>query len=264
MQTSLAAPKAFVIPTLNSSHSAIKKRYTFREITDQKKLEHFFHLRYAIYVNSRLKGFLKENAYNLDLDIYDLHALHYGLFSENEPIGYLRLVLHKRKHYNSDVLEIGQKYGIYSQTTHAKPAVLQSNYPDFPFLNYPHVPKAVKEYYEDAKNRRISFVEASRLIVLSDFRQSFTSKFLVKCAVTVFKILFMSSKEAVINCIKRHERFYAGYGFSAIANSEEAYVTGSTLTRILLSSTQIPKHLHSLFEEIAEEFTQTGKIIREM
>jgi predicted GNAT family N-acyltransferase len=264
METILAAAKELLMPPLRLPQVPVKNRYTFREIRDQSELEHFFHLRYSVYLNSRMKGFLKENTHYIDMDIYDLHALHFGLLCENQPIGYLRLVLHKSAHYNSEVLDIGKKYGVYSETTHSKSALLRWNYPDFPFLNYPHVPESMIEYYQNSTNKRAGFVEASRLVVLSDFRQNCTAKYLVECAITVWKTQFIHSKEAVINCIKRHATFYTGYGFSAIAHSEGAYVAGSTITRVMLSFTNIPPHMHSLVEQMVDEFTQTGKIIREL
>jgi hypothetical protein len=237
--------------------------YIFREITDKTELEQFFRLRYKIYKDSRMKAFLKENAHGVDMDIYDLHSLHYGLFCEQKPVGYLRLVLYKTECYNSKVLELGKKFGVYTDSIHAYPAILQLSYPDFPFLNYPAVPHSMKLYYEDSLNKKTGFMEASRLVILPDFRQSLLTKYLIECAITIYATIFIHSKQGVINCIKRHETFYTQYGFSPIENSEGAYVIGDALTRLMLYYKSIPQYLFSLIETMANEFRNTGKMTME-
>ena len=72
-----------------------QKTYKFREIVDEDELEKFMRLRYETYFNSSMRNFLQINDEKIDIDIYDLHSRHFGLFCEEKPIGFIRVVIHQ-------------------------------------------------------------------------------------------------------------------------------------------------------------------------
>ena len=102
------------IPTTQVAEKKASTTYTFREITEADELEMAFRLRYEVYSSCRCSMFLNTNLNKIDIDSYDLHSKHFGLFiHENELAGYFRVVLDKNEYYNPDVLEIGRKFHFF-------------------------------------------------------------------------------------------------------------------------------------------------------
>jgi len=95
----------------------MSKKYTFREITEKDELEKFFKMRYSIYSNCRMNGFVKCNEHSIDIDAYDVHSRHYALTCENVNAGYLRVVLPREEMFQDQVLEIGRKYHLLNSKT---------------------------------------------------------------------------------------------------------------------------------------------------
>jgi predicted GNAT family N-acyltransferase len=241
----------------------LNKTCTFREITETNELERAFRFRYEEYSRSRLCRFLKQNQSKLDIDIYDLHSRHFGLFNGyNEMIGCLRVVMDKRKFYNNYVFEVGQKFNFFSKTENSLEGMRNSETADYPFLSYPNVPPSLLSHYNSLKARNVELAEASRLIIKENFRGFRTSAFLIDCAMMLFIILCSEHRHAVIDCCKDHRLFYERYGFRPFGDVTEYNLYDMNLDFICLALSETPKNLPVRIEEMKSQYQETGKISR--
>lgn len=235
--------------------------YSFREITEAKELEKAFRLRYEVYSNSRNRVFINRNEGGLDMDIYDLHSNHYGLYSpDNVLIGYLRVVLDRNEYYNYEVFKIGLKHGIYYNSIHSNENIKKEDYAEYPFLSYPNLPVSVKSKFMCLKKANQLFAEASRLIIVENFRGFRTSAFLIECAMTLFIIICQGKRNAIVNCCRDHSSFYERYGFRPFSEEQDFNIFGMTKETLYLSD--LPDNLPSKFEEMKAQYLITQKITK--
>jgi predicted GNAT family N-acyltransferase len=241
--------------------SKVNNTFTFREITEQADLENAFHFRYEEYSGSRLKAFLKHNEQRVDIDTYDLHSKHYGVFTgDNKLMAYLRVVLDKREFYNPLVFEVGKKYEVFSDLEHSFSSLQNSPKADFPFLSYPNVPESIQSKYNSLKSNNETIAEASRLIIKEEYRGLRTVAFLIECAMVLFIQICLGKKHAVVSCCKDHCSFYERYGFRPFGTGEFYNVFGMPMDTLALILTSVPKNLPSRFEEMTKQYLTTGTI----
>jgi hypothetical protein len=262
-QTSNAA-----IPVLLSTVAT--KTCTFREITKPAEMEKLFRLRYEVYSESGMSPFLKPNVHRIDMDVYDLHSRHFGIYLNNDLIAGVRAVIDKGDYYNPDVYEIGRKYGVYADDKSSQVELLRSDYPDFPFLSYPTVPVDVKQFYEEQKKDKKVFM-SSRCVIDANHRGLKTIQFLTESILTI-GILLCGEKAgmAVTDVSVPHSKFYPRYGFKSIENAPVYFLWDFsivTLTIFLstnLAVSSIPQYLHPKFEAMIEEYNRTKMIIQKI
>jgi hypothetical protein len=258
------------IPTPQVAEKPASITYTFREITEADELEQAFRLRYEVYSNCRCNSFLNTNLNKIDIDSYDLHSKHFGLFiNENELAGYFRVVFDKNEYYNSDVLYIGRKFNFFPGTEYALEGIKHIERADYPFLSYPDIPENIESFYDSITRKREGLAEGSRLIIKEQFRGIRTSIFMMECIMMLYLIICIGRKHAVINCIKEHGFFYEHYGFKPIDDGQGynlfVSIKNVCLSIPLASSLQtstVPKQFHPKLEGMAAEYSITGKIIK--
>ena len=235
----------------------MSKKYTFREITEKNELEEFFRLRYEVYSNcKRMKPFVKKNEDSLDIDFYDAHSRHYSLSYNNVNVGYFRVVFPKDEFIQNSVMKIAEKHNTISEyqcdlTNCAEP---------LPFLSHQGVPQSYWDYYKNALCSDKKLAECSRLIIVPDFRNIRTSKFLIECAIVLFLIICLGQMYAVLSCNIAHKRFYEYYGFKIIGHENSYSSHGQSNVAMGLST--LPMHLQSKFEDMTNEYKTEGKIER--
>lgn len=245
--------------------SEMKKTLTFREITETEELEKAFRFRYVEYSKTKNRNYLKENSDKIDLDVFDLHSRHFGLFAmKNDLVGYLRVVHDKNEFYNSKVFEVGKILEIFSDSLHSKECLKRIKMSDFPFLSYPNLPKDIYSHYCSLKEQNESFAEASRLILREDYRGLRTSCFLIECAMALFVLICNEQKHAVLHCCKDHRSFYEHYGFQPFDGGTGYNEFGMVkhVMYLKLSSWSAPVQIRDKFQEMANEYSKTGKITR--
>jgi predicted GNAT family N-acyltransferase len=254
-------PQTNPIPTTQIAEKMANTTFTFREITEVDELEQAFRLRYEVYSNSRNRVFINQNEFGLDLDNFDLHSNHYGIYSpDNVLIGYLRVVLDRNEYYNFGVFEIGLKFGIFCKSIHSNENIKKVDYAEYPFLSYPNLPESVKSKFTSLKNSNQLFAEASRLIIAENFRGFRTSAFLIECAMVLFIIICQGKRNAIVNCCKDHKSFYERYGFRTFSDEQDFNIFGMTKETLYLST--LPDNLPSKFEEMKAQYSITGKITK--
>lgn len=178
----------------------------FREAQNKAELEALFTLRHQVYSeDENLKSMLSENS--LDLNVYDLNALHFGAFENNEPIAYIRLVVGKETHFTSWVKELFSEHGIKLETQKFT----------FPFQNYHPDLIWSKKFIQSLENRKIG--EVGRLAIHKDYRQA------GEILDTLFENFINYCKNQGINtafgsCTLLLERYYRKFNFQRAENCE--------------------------------------------
>ncbi len=233
---------------------------TFKEITQREELEACFRFRYEIFSKSDNNLFLKENGNHIDLDSFDVHSKHYALTSGNSMAGYLRIVFPKKELFNYEVLDIGEQYELLSR----QECFRQDDSAPFPFLSYQSVPASHLSYFNNLTVKGEQVVEVSRLTIHPAYRSIRTSKFMMDCAIALYKVYGVRRKHVIISCYKHHAKFYQGYGYQLI---DDVYVLHGipnvTLTLPLVRSiddSAIPECFHDKMRMMAEAFQLNGSI----
>ena len=257
--------KTATIILSNIMISEMNKTLTFREITKPDEVEKAFRLRYEEYSKSRVSPILKKNEEKVDMDIFDLHSRHFGLFTnKNEMIGGIRVVLDRKEFYHSGVFEIGKKYGIFTDASHAKDCITNSPMADFPFLSYSNLPEKILCRYNEMKEKHTSFAECSRLIIKESFRGIKFSVFLIDCAMMLFMEICSRKKHAILGCYRDHGAFYKRMGFIHFGD-DQGYLMFEKIADVLYLPSDLstmPNHLRIKFEQLAIKFSKTGKITK--
>jgi predicted GNAT family N-acyltransferase len=256
------------IPTVQTAERKATTTYTFREITEVDELEQAFRFRYEVYNKCKLNPFLNHNKNELDIDSFDLHSRHYGIFLDNnELIGYLRVVHSICYYYNNEVLNIGSKYGLFGENEFSIKGTLESKRVDFPFLSYQDLPVTIKDFYSSLRNENDKIVEPSRLVIQENHRGIKISVFLLESTIMLYSRVYKNFKHTFLSCTKEHSLIYKRYGFKAIGD-EQGYILfdSSKLTTLTLylpiSFSSLPVFLHSKFSAMAAEYSITGKITK--
>jgi predicted GNAT family N-acyltransferase len=246
-----------------SINQGIKITCTFREISESVELEQAFRFRYLEYSQCRLSIFLKKNVDQLDLDDFDLHSKHFGVFTEDGlMVGYLRVVLEKDQFYNPAVFEVGKHYGLYTDAWHSFGSLQQREIADFPFLSYPFVPEGIHSFYQSLKARNVGLAEASRLIIARNFRGLRSCALLIECAMMLFMIICYNRRHAVISVCEDHVKFYEKYGFRPLQERRTYNLFRMSKETVCLSLSSVPSNLPARIKEMTEVFLKTGKVER--
>lgn len=243
----------------------MKETFTFREITAIGELEAAFRFRYEEYSFSRMSVYLKENEHRIDMDVYDLHSRHYGLFRNDGTLtGYLRVVFDRGTCYNRQVFELGRRFAGFSESSHSEAQLKKLPAADFPFLSYSFIPESVRLQYAELKNRGEGFAEASRLIISRHSRGIKLFAFLMECAMILFIRICEGKKNAMVHCCRDHGIFYKRYGFLPFHADAVFEDSGITKTLMYLPQTVSPKNLPAKTYELAADFGRSGRIMRVM
>ncbi|MBP6871998.1 MAG: GNAT family N-acetyltransferase [Bacteroidales bacterium] len=250
-------------PTTQVAEKKAATTYTFREITGAEELEQAFRLRYEVYENSRLNQFLKHNPERVDMDEFDFHSRHYGIFNEKgEIIAYLRVVLDRSELINQSVFEVLTNLHIDLMKLNSIISIKEHS-PDFPFLSYPEIPDAVKSHYLELKAKQEGFAEASRLIIKEELRGPRISGFLIESAMMLFMMICHEKKHAIVCCDKQHSFFYERYGFKPFGDGQTYEACGTKAVSVFLTLNDARQNnINDKFSGLAVEYSLTGKITR--
>jgi predicted GNAT family N-acyltransferase len=251
------------IPTTQIAERKAGTTYTFREITEADELEQAFRLRYEVYENSRLNPFLKHNSRKVDIDEFDFHSKHYGIFNEKgDMIAYLRVVFDRSELNNQSVYEV--IINLHLEINNLNDSIsIKEKGSEFPFLSYPEVPDAVKTHYFTVKAKNEAFVEASRLIIKDEFRGPRLSGFLIDCAMMLFTMICSEKKHAIVCCDKHHSFFYERFGFRPFGDGQIYDACGTKKVSVFLTLNDAKQNnIINKFSGFVTEYSLTGKITK--
>lgn len=174
----------------------LDEKYIFREVKTTEELKALLGLRYRSYRNSRLKGLVKWNHDEIDLDSWDFKSRHFGLFRVNNandcPVGYMRVVT---GHPSFSVKQINS---LNSNMIQSEP-----KYP-FPCMNYfPGADVLISNFLDSLKINGEGLTECTRFSIDAGQRSMYFSRFMIESILSVF-YLGSESYNAVVACNRHH------------------------------------------------------------
>ena len=187
--------------------------YYFREVRNKEELYQLLKIRYKAYRNSRNACLCPENNAGIDIDKYDFHAKHFGLFEQHnntitKPIGYLRIIEQKETRSGKWSEELREEYKLNVNRGNSDFR--------FPSIQYFSHSQSIKGLIRFSENNNSTICEASRLSIRKTNRSLRLTKFFVECAIATG--LHFKHHFALNLCYVLHEKFYAKYGYKKIEN----------------------------------------------
>ncbi len=237
----------------------MRQTYVFRKVEESEELRKIFALRYQIISKCHLAPFLEQNCEGIDIAPYDVNAIHYGLYLQEQLIGTIRVVKPHDKYTNPIVSSI--------LLGHYRNNIDQSSNTDaiapLPFLEYgADIPEHL-QYYNSCKDRNIEIVEGGRFVILPEYRNIRVFKFFIESVFASCFILENKFTHAVATCTIDHAHFYRFYGFNVIGPEHGYVVNGTKLVTFsvpLGTLLPIPGQFHEKFRQLAFTFSTTGQI----
>jgi len=235
------------------------EHFVFREPENSQELLDLFKLRYKVYRSSRLALFIKENKYEIDIDQYDFHARHFGMYSvesgKETAIGYLRvvedLVVTKQTYLNAVLKQIPQ----LSQNIDDKPSY------DFPLMDYVPETELIKEKINQVHRNHERVVEACRMAIDPAVRSLRVAKHIFEASMAIY--WFHYEFHHMFACIDTSKKgFYARYVVCPFAGIPESDFTGMGVSSSCLfgSKASLSEKFCSRFEKMADTYKATGRI----
>lgn len=234
------------------------QRFIFRAAKDAEELYQLLKLRYEIYRDSRLAGFVRDNKYGVDIDAYDFRAVHFGLFEQQGraevPVGYMRVIgksFDSSAHY-LDILrsisEISEQEAEYLHT--------------LPFCNYFPETTSIDSFVGK------EWCEAGRFAVKSAYRCLHLSKFMCEGAIA-YALFYKGLSNAAVFCKESHLLFYKRYGFTQLGTPKflkppfSDSVTSERYALLTISRDSMPSFQVAKFKNMVNEYCQLGRLGRD-
>lgn len=227
----------------------------FRRLATPDEFLAAYKLRYTVYQQYWYRCLLHENENELDVDVFDNHSIHFGLFKKEDLIGYVRLVIAKEQVNEVDIsspyLPDHLVFDDSSDELYALPA-LAAHAKNIEFMDY---------FQSILPLGRV--LEASRLVIGQEYRNNTFANFLIHSALVVIDVLCMNGGTVLINCLENHLPYYLRMGFEKVVqgeiNTNPVYLLSLKLpfNRALSS---IPSCLHQNFTKFMEEYLTNGQI----
>lgn len=229
-------------------------RFVVREPRNLEELEALLRLRYSVFQKSELRFLLQENETGIDVDAWDKHAWHLGLYKQTstncQPVGYMRFI-HNGPQRAHLVYALGRKYPTVSGTIAKVPC--QS----YPFLGRSNSlqSKDILERFESLAQGKLA--ETSRLAMLESERSHQTCRFLLESGIAICNL--EKGISMVFEVISHHAKCYEKYGFRTIyATNYNELSSGSVLLYASTSDLE-QKHLPRL-HHMAKAFKEGKEI----
>lgn len=233
--------------------NATTTRFVVREPRNVEELEALLRLRYSVFRAHEMGFIVRENEYGLDVDAWDKHAWHIGLYkqakAECQPIGYMRFI-HNGPEYSSLVHELGEKYADLGAIIVRQPPITH------PFFGRcsPLLPPDLLTAFQSMTAGKL--VEVSRFALLDTEKNPVVSRFMVESVTAIFHLC--KKVDTVFEVAAHHAPFYQRYGYRPVAkrdyeelpwesiliHAHPSYMEGEHQPRI--------RHMAEAFEETQE------------
>lgn len=159
---------------------------TLTRITDPLQLDEYFRFRYRIYSKSRLKSIVAE-VDDLDKDVYDDRAHHYGWYVNGKLEGCIRFV---------------------------EPDNGDTPIPMLTHMTDPEAVAAIHAYVAERKANGQPMIEASRFCLAPEHRGLRTAREFVLAMVATMQLL--DFEHGIFDCRADHGPFYKRIGFEQL------------------------------------------------
>jgi len=236
--------------------------FVFREVQDANELLALLKLRYRVYRNSRLAGFVPENRWGIDIDEYDIRSRHFGLYwmhnGTEEPAGYLRVVEDRIIPGSHPIEAIAQRHPEFGEKTYATPA-----YP-FPLMHYYPDAKALAADHKMWAQMGERMCEASRFVVDESFGSPRIASFIVESALATY-LFYRQFGHAIWCCTSTHSSVYQRFYDMQIHGGPKQIdylINGLAYHCLIGTLATIPDRLREKLKEMASAYQATGRIER--
>ena len=231
-----------------------KKIYTFREPKNIRELEDLFRLRFEGFSDSRCAGLLSSGHYGLEIDSYDLNAIHLGLFESGgrrpRAVGYLRVVTDEETHFANDIWLIAAKYpGLIEKIKEPAPHL-------FPLLAYCDTDGHITDFYQKAKSEGKKMAEHSRFVFDPGIRAMGLHRFFTNATI-VSSLYSYNIHYNMLACTVRHSVYYKRMGFKPLAEGM-SYTYGEFDASVLFFTKNLIR------EELQEEAPKMARAFQHL
>ncbi len=180
--------------------------FIFCEITEEALLEKLFFHRRQFFFNA-----LNDH---LDIDEYDVHARHYGLFcggkNEHTLAGYIRIIWDNEEKYNAQAIEkIAYKYNL---------EIPRRRFVSEAFDRFKlDIKSTVDEHFIQGRNLEFIICEPDCLFLLPQFRSLKLTQFMIECAMVVIcaSPIF---PVGIVDVTENHKVLYQRNGFDILTS----------------------------------------------
>jgi Acetyltransferase (GNAT) domain len=188
--------------------------YIFRVPYTKEELKALFHLRYKIFRETKGDFLFTENPYQLDLDVYDLRAYHFGLYKcdadRQKCVGHIRLVVSDRETpIASMVREIADDTPELNPNWDTPPQYLL---PHFQLVENDVVTNIV----EESQKLNDVLIETSRYCTTIEAQAISIARFIVSSIIEASYHYFNSEGVVYVIVSHLHATFYKSYSFESL------------------------------------------------
>lgn len=234
---------------------SLKKYYVFREADKREELEALLNLRFRGYLQSRCASLLDEDIQELDLDAYDLRAIHLGLFEyggrKPKPVGYLRIILDRISDKAPVIRKIAAKHpGLTAKLEQKTKAV-------FPLMAQCDENGGISQFYQKARAQGKTVAELSRFVFDPAIRSMGFTRFFTESAI-IASLFTYGVDYNILACTVRHSSYYQRFGFKAVEEGV-CYAYGQFDASVLMcSAAAIPEKLKAKAINMQKTYELTG------
>lgn len=211
-----------------------------REITSVEELIPFLYLRYRLFREvEELQPFCPENSEKIDLDWFDLHSHHLGLFSREggriQPIGYTRLIAFGDTPLTSALPRLAQHYA-----TAARHFAKKLTAPWISPHYFPEMRTTLATFVKTNHGTANGLAEASRTCIESKFRSFGLTRWLFDCQM-MFWLCHLGNWGGFTTCPTTLGIIYRRFGLKPMAqfNFKNMNFITLSLTRNDLSPSKL-------------------------
>lgn len=221
----------------------------FRPAESEAELESLLRLRYRVFEGGDVRAFLTPNEFGIDLDSYDINAHHVGLFRDDVPIGYARLITKMSGPQREWIESIVRRYpGLRTSWSEETTA-------PFPVLSYAGDIGETREWILGRKN---GVVEASRLSLVPEQRSFRLVRFMSRALVSYWR--FAGYETAVMACRTTHVRMWESMGFRPAPGTREFDCKGIPARVLVITRDWLPDVEREIVGRMAGEFSRRQMI----
>jgi len=209
--------------------------YVFREVRTANELLDVLKLRYKVYRNSRLSAFCPQNDEQIDVDIFDLQARHFGLYAVSEPcdrlIGCIRVVSENEQRHKPKFKLLASGSQVFVDKLNRDQSI------PLPLCGYSASGEQIAQLYGEWIASGEHVAEAGRLCLDHAYRSLQLALIMVE---TTLALGFFGNYEvdrALVTCSTSHERFYTRYGYRRVPGTGAAFWNKPQATGVALMAT---------------------------
>jgi hypothetical protein len=231
--------------------------FEFREAANIEELRQLLKLRCKVYHESRMAGFSHKNTDGFDLNYYDLHARHFGLFKVDNgatiPIGYHRPVGEFESPVKREVMQIVAENPDLFESMSSVPGA------PLPVMSYFPEASVLHELYRSCMSKGELMMEPTKYSIDKCSSSLQLAKHIIEAELAIH--FFCIGVTHALMCVHvNHERFYSRYGFARVAGTNVCPVNGLPVVAIAVSRNAIPEALRPRLTKMAVAYLETRKV----